>query len=379
MMIYFDNAATTLRKPPQVIRAVTNAMQTLGNCGRGSHSCSRSAAGTVYEARVKLADFFGCPGADHVVFTQNATHALNMALFGLLKNGDHVISTVAEHNSVLRPLYRLQKEVGLELDLIPADEKGTLRLELLPQLLKPNTKAVVCTHISNLTGNITDLEVIRRFTLEHKLLLIVDAAQSAGYLPIHMEQMGIDILCVTGHKGLMGPQGTGALLLRKDYDLHPLCTGGTGVQSYLREQPAHLPEHLEAGTLNAHGIAGLSAAIDYLNDLGLEGIRQREDALTAMFYEGVQKIPGVRVYGDFSRPHGPIVSLNLGNWDSGAVSDALAEDYGIATRPGAHCAPLIHMALGTETQGAVRFSFCYHNTEEEIVTALRAVAALAAE
>lgn len=378
-MIYFDNAATTLVKPPRVAEAVVQAMQSMGNCGRGSHPCSRFAAGAVYEARIKLAAFFGCKGADHVVFTQNATQALNMALYGLLSTGDHVISTVAEHNSVLRPLYRLQREVGLELDLIPADEKGTLRLELLPKLLKPNTKAVVCTHISNLTGNITDLETIRRFAAAHQLLLVVDAAQSAGYLPIHMEQMGIDILCVTGHKGLMGPQGTGALLLREELDLRPLCTGGTGVQSYLREQPAQLPEHLEAGTLNAHGIAGLSAAIDYLNDLSLERIRQQEDALTARFYEAVQKIPGVRVYGDFSRPHAPIVSLNLGSWDSGAVSDALAEDYGIATRPGAHCAPLMHMALGTEVQGAVRFSFCYHNTEEEIDTAICAIAKLAAE
>lgn len=319
MMIYLDNAATTLKKPPQVIAAVTEAMQSLGNCGRGSHRVSRSAAGTVYEAREKLAAFFGCRRADHVIFTQNATHALNMALYGLLKPGDHVISTVAEHNSVLRPLYRLQEEIGLEVDLIPADEKGVLRLDQLSGLRKTNTRAVVCTHISNLTGNITDLETVARFTAGNGLLLIVDAAQSAGYLPIHMEEMGIDILCVTGHKSLMGPQGTGCLLLREGIELNPLCVGGTGVQSFRKEQPVQLPEHLEAGTLNAHGIAGLSAAIDYLEEIGLRQIRQREDALTERFYRGIREIPGIKIYGDFTQPHGPIVSLNIGAWDSGAV------------------------------------------------------------
>ena len=372
-MIYLDNAATTLKKPPEVIQAVVNAMQTAGNCARGTHAGSRNAARSVYQARVKLAAAFGCSRPEHVVFTANATQSLNIALCGLFAPGDHVITTAAEHNSVLRPLYRLEREQGLALDILPADARGCLALEALPTLLRANTRAIVCTHASNLTGNVTDLNQISAFARAHGLLLVVDASQTAGFLPIDMEKMGVDVLCFTGHKGLMGPQGTGCLCLREGVELRPFLVGGTGVQSYSPSQPAQLPERLEAGTLNAHGIAGLSAAVDHMNRVGLRAIHDHEAALTRRFLEGARALPRVKVYGDFSGEHAPIVALNLGDWESGAVSDALSEDFDIATRPGAHCAPLMHRALGTEQQGAVRFSFSWFNTEAEIDAALDAL------
>ena len=378
-MIYFDNAATTLYKPPKVIAAVIEAMTTMGNCGRGAHLGSRLAARTVYEARRKVARFFSCHREDHVIFTSNATHSLNLAINGLLSPGDHVITTVAEHNSVLRPLYRLEKEQGLQVDHIPADSNGILQLSKLEEFRRSNTKAVICTHMSNVTGNITDLQTIRAFTQKHGILLVVDASQSAGYLPIDMGEMGIDILCVTGHKGLLGPQGTGCLLLGEGVRLRPLTVGGSGVQSYLQEQPPQLPEALEAGTLNAHGIAGLSAAIDYLEEVGLASIKEKEDALTRRFYEGIRNIEEIRIYGNPEGPHGPIVAVNLSNMDASTLADCLAEDYGIATRSGAHCAPLMHKALGTEAQGLLRFSFSHFNTPAEIDNAIASLKELSQE
>ena len=236
----------------------------------------------------------------------------------------------------------------------------------------------MCTHASNLTGNALDLKRIGAFTREHGLLFVVDASQTAGCLPIDMEAFGIDVLCFTGHKGLMGPQGTGGLCIRPGVEIRPWKVGGSGVQSYSKTQPDEYPTRLEAGTLNGHGIAGLSAALDFILEIGVDAIHTKEDALMRRFYDGVTAIEGVETYGDFSQPvRGAIVSLNLRGWDSGEVSDALAQDYDIATRAGAHCAPRMHRALGTEEQGAVRFSFSYYNTEDEVDTALQALRELA--
>ncbi len=372
-MIYLDNAATTLHKPRRVAEAVYDAIGTMGNSSRGTHESSLEAAGVVFETRCKLAGLFGCPGPELVAFASNATEALNTAISGLLRIGDHVITTDCEHNSVLRPLYRLEDEGVITLSFVPADRSGVLDYEAFRTLVRPETKAIVCTHASNLTGNVTDLSVPAAAAREHGLYLVVDAAQTAGTMPISMEEQGIDILCFTGHKGLMGPQGTGGLCLREELDLRPVKVGGTGVQSYSRLQPPEYPTRLEAGTLNGHGIAGLSAALDFIAETGIEEIQARERALMRRIYEGVSPLSGVTVYGDFSRPHTGIVALNIRGYDSGAVSDVLSVDYGIATRPGAHCAPRMHRALGTEAQGAVRFSFSYFNTEEEIDTAIAAV------
>ena len=378
-MIYLDNAATTLHKPPQVVKAVADALQSMGNSARGTHAGSMAASHTVYDTRVKLAKLFGCPRADRVAFTANVTEALNIAVNGLIGRGDHVITTDCEHNSVLRPLYRLADEQGVEVSFVPADRQGNLDYDAFERLMRPHTRAIVCTHASNLTGNLTDLARVSAVAKAHDVLLIVDAAQTAGAYPIDMTALGIDVLCFTGHKGLMGPQGTGGLCVREGLTLRHWKVGGSGVQSYSRTHPTQMPTCLEAGTLNGHGIAGLSAALDFIAEVGVDAIHDRETALMRRFYEGVKDVPGITVYGDFSRRRMAIVTLNIGDYESGAVSDALSEEYGIATRPGAHCAPRMHQALGTEQQGAVRFSFSWFNSEQEIDAAIQAVRELAAE
>lgn len=378
-MIYLDNAATTVPKPPGVAEAVVRALNTAGNAARGAHETALAASRAVYELRCKLARLFNCPQAGHVAFTANATEALNIALFGLLGPGDHVISTDLEHNSVLRPLYALEEEQGVRLDFVPADRQGCLNYEDFAGLRRPDTKAVVCTHASNLTGNILDLERIGRWAKAHDLLFIVDSAQTAGSQALDMQKMQIDVLCFTGHKGLFGPQGTGGLCFG-DVDIRPWKRGGSGILSYERRQPAEYPTRLEAGTLNGHGLAGLAAGLDFIEQSGLETIRQRETALMRRFYEGVSAIEGVQVYGDFAaEQRAAIVALNIRDYDSAAVADALATQYDLAVRAGAHCAPRMHRALGTIKQGAVRFSFSFFNTEAEIDAAVRAVAELAAE
>lgn len=376
-MIYLDNAATTLHKPPEVLDAVCAAMRSFGNSGRGVHAGSLSASRTIYAAREAVAALFSCR-ADHVCFTANSTEALNIAINGLLGPGDHVISTDCEHNSVLRPLYRLHAQ-GMGLDFLPADRQGRLDYARLPSLLRAQTRAVVCTHASNLTGNLTDLAQIGAFCRAHGLLFLVDASQTAGVFPLDMEALGADVVCFTGHKSLMGPQGTGGLCVRTGVEIRPWCVGGTGVQTYLESQPEEYPVRLEAGTRNSHGIAGLLAALEWNRRTGMDAIRAREDALMRRFCEGVRLVEGVRLCGDFTAPaRAPVVTLNIRDYDSGEVAEVLADRYDICVRAGAHCAPRLHRALGTERQGAVRFSFGYFNKEAEIDAAIAAVKEIAA-
>ena len=378
-MIYFDNAATTMRKPDCVVQAVTEALCSMGNSGRGVHEGALSASRIIYDTRIALAELFGAESPERIAFTANSTQALNIAIKGVLNPGDHVITTVLEHNSVLRPLYELE-ERGIQLTILPADKAGNIRYEDFEQEIRPNTRAIVTTHGSNLTGNLLDIGRLGGIAKKYGLLYIVDASQTAGVFDIDVQQMHIDILCFTGHKGLLGPQGTGGLYVRDGVEVRPLLSGGSGVQTYLRSHPAQMPTALEAGTLNGHGIAGLGAAVRHILDTGMETIRQKEQALMWEFYTQVRQIPGITVYGDFSTQNRcPIVTLNVRDYDSGEVSDALASEYGIATRPGAHCAPLIHKALGTVEQGAVRFSFSHYNTEEEINFAVSALRELAQE
>ena len=378
-MIYFDNAATTLRKPDCVIEAVAKAMCSLGNSGRGVHEGALSASRTIYDARVALAQLFHAESPERIAFTANSTEALNMAIKGLLCPGDHVITTALEHNSVLRPLYELEDQ-GLELTILPADSAGNIRYEDFEKEIKANTRAIVTTHGSNLTGNLLDVGRIGAIAKKNGLIYIVDASQTAGVFDLDVGKMGIDILCFTGHKSLLGPQGTGGIYVREGVALRPLLSGGSGVQTYLRIHPPQMPTALEAGTLNGHGIAGLGAAVRYLQETGLDTIREKEQALMWEFYTQVRKIPGITVYGDFTGPNRcAIVALNIRDYDSGEVSEALFREYGIATRPGAHCAPLMHRALGTVAQGAVRFSFSHYNTKEEINIAVSALRELAQE
>ena len=376
-MIYLDNAATTLQKPACVMDAVVRAMTTMGNAARGAHGSALSASRVVYETRCKIAAFFGCTLAENVIFTSNSTEALNIALNGIFSPGDHVITTDLEHNSVLRPLYRLEDQGIIQLSFVPADRQGCPDYDAFTSLIQPNTRAIVCTHASNLTGTMIDIGRVGKLARERGLLFVVDASQTAGAIPIDMEKMHIDILCFTGHKGLMGPQGTGGLCIREGVEVRPFKVGGSGVHSYDREQPKTYPTRLEAGTLNTHGIAGLSAALDFIRETGLDTIREKEQRLMNRFYDRVSQIEGVTVYGDFFEERTAVVTLNIRDYDSGAVADALQEDYGIATRAGAHCAPRMHQALGTTDRGAVRFSFSWFNTEEEVDEAAAAVAELA--
>ncbi len=378
-MIYLDNAATTLHKPQTVIDAVTQAMCSLGNAGRGATSGALDAARTIHGCRAKLARLLGCPRADHVCFTPNSTAALNTVINGVVRPGDRVVITVLEHNSVLRPLNRLAVERGVTVEHAGCDANGALDYDELERLVTPGTRAVVVTHASNVTGNSVDVARVAAVAHAAGALVIVDASQSAGTAHIDMQDMGLDVVCFTGHKGLMGPQGTGGLAVAEGIDVAPWAMGGTGVHSFDALQPLEWPTRLEAGTLNGHGIAGLSAGLDFIEAQGgVEEIAAHERALADRFLAGVRKIPGIKLYGAFDQPtRSAIVSLNVADIDSAEISDALMQGWGIATRPGAHCAPLMHRALGTERQGVVRFSFGYFNTDEEVDTAIDALRDLA--
>lgn len=372
-MIYLDSSATSFLKPPQVAEAVFRSFNTIGNAGRGAHAPTLNASRLIYDTREKLAALFGTPDPSRIAFTCNATESLNIAIHGAIHPGEHVITTACEHNSVLRPLYLKEKE-GTELTIIPADKKGRIRYDLLESSVKSNTSAIVLTHASNLSGNVTDLAFVSNFAKKHGLLLIVDASQTAGSLPINVVKIGIDILCFTGHKGLFGPQGTGGLYVREGLTLSPLKSGGSGIHSFDRQHPTDMPTALEAGTLNGHGIAGLNAGLDYILSTGVKNIHAKEISLARRFVNGISDISDLKLYGDIDAPlRTPIISLNIGNMSSASVSDILWEDYEICVRAGAHCAPLMHKTFGTEKQGAVRFSFSCFNTEAEIDTAIQAM------
>ena len=364
-MIYFDNAATTLHKPQEVIDAVIKAMTSMGNAGRGNTSASMEASHIIFDTRENLAKLFNIKDSSRIAFTCNSTEALNIAIKGSLTTGDHVITTMLEHNSVLRPLYEMENK-GVELSIIQADKLGNISYDEIKSLIKNNTKSIVCTHGSNLTGNLVDIEKIGKICKEHNLLFIVDVSQTAGVFPIDVEKMNIDILCFTGHKSLLGPQGTGGIFVKEGIEVTPLKSGGTGILTYSKTQPSIMPTHLEAGTLNGHGIAGLNAGIEFINKIGMKKIREKEENLMWRFYNKAKELPHIKIYGDFSKKERcPIVTLNIDNYDSGDIAEELL-NYGVATRAGGHCAPLMHEALGTIEQGAVRFSFGYFNTEEEV-------------
>lgn len=364
-MIYFDNAATTLHKPQEVIDAIIKAMTSMGNAGRGNTSASMEASHIIFDTRENLAKLFNIKDSSRIAFTCNSTEALNIAIKGSLTTGDHVITTMLEHNSVLRPLYEMENK-GVELSIIQVDKLGNISYDEIQSLIKNNTKSIVCTHGSNLTGNLVDIEKIGKICKEHNLLFIVDVSQTAGVFPIDVEKMNIDILCFTGHKSLLGPQGTGGIFVKEGIEVTPLKSGGTGILTYSKTQPSIMPTHLEAGTLNGHGIAGLNAGIEFINKIGMKKIREKEENLMWRFYNKVKELPHIKIYGDFSKKERcPIVTLNIDNYDSGDIAEELL-NYGVATRAGGHCAPLMHEALGTIEQGAVRFSFGYFNTEEEV-------------
>ncbi|QOY60221.1 aminotransferase class V-fold PLP-dependent enzyme [Thermophilibacter immobilis] len=382
-MIYLDNAATTLHKPQSVIDAVVAALGSLGNAGRGATSESLDASRVVHGCRERVARLLGCSVPDHVAFAANSTAALNCAIRGLVGPGDHVVTTVLEHNSVLRPLNRLVDEKGVRVEHAGCDARGRLDMGELERLVAPDTRAVVVTHASNVTGNVVDVARVARIAHAAGALCVVDASQTAGCVPVDMSAMGLDVVCFTGHKGLMGPQGTGGLACAEGVDVRPYSEGGTGVHSFDRRQPLGWPTRLEAGTLNAHGLAGLSAGLDFIEGRGgVNAVGAHDRAMARRLYEGVRDLPGVTVYGDWpdadpAAPRAGIVALNVGALDSSSVADMLMEGWGIACRPGAHCAPLMHEALGTKEQGIVRLSVSWFTTEAEVDAAVDAVREIA--
>ncbi len=372
-MIYFDNAATTRQKPQEVCDAVCAALQSFGGVGRGVHEASLSAGMTVYEAREELAALLGAPSAACVSFSHNATEALNIALSGLVHPGAQVIATAAAHNSVLRPLYRLQQERGIRLDIVPVLPDGTLDWDAYEQLLGPDTALVVASHSSNLTGDVYDVAAMAELAHAHGALLVVDAAQTAGVIDLDMQAQGMDVVCFTGHKSLYGPQGTGGLAVMPQVTIPPYNVGGSGTHTYDHTHPTAMPESLEAGTLNAHGIAGLLAGVRFVRELGTDAIARHEQALVARLEAGLRSVPGVRTLGGGTACRTGVVAFTVEDRNSGEISDILQQNFDICTRAGAHCAPLMHEALGTRSQGATRMSFSWFNTVEEVDTAIEAV------
>ncbi|MBG9980285.1 aminotransferase class V-fold PLP-dependent enzyme [Facklamia lactis] len=370
-MIYLDNAATSLKKPQMVIDAVVHAMQHMGNAGRGSSDSAMQASRIIFQTRQKINDLINGENARQIIFTHNATDSLNTVIKGLFSPNDHIITTVMEHNSVLRPLYELQEQ-GTELSIIPINSKGIIDPLSIKKHIKHNTKAMIVTHASNVTGNINPIKKIAKVLHDHKLLCIVDASQTMGAIPIDVQNLGLDILCFTGHKSLLGPQGTGGIYVKPSVQIRPLKSGGTGVDTFSHHQPTDYPTALEAGTLNSHGIAGLSAALDYLNNIGIQAIRDQERQLLDYFVSKLSDIEDIQLYGSFEpkQDRCGIVSINLGKIDSAIIVEELIERQNIITRGGGHCAPLMHKALGTDQQGVVRFSLSHYTEYEELDTVI---------
>jgi cysteine desulfurase family protein len=365
-MLYFDNAATAHWRPESVYNAVHHAMKNFGNPSRAAHKNSLTADRTISNCRLALHHMFQNTSPEKVIFTNNATTALNIAIQTL---EGHIITTEAEHNSVLRPIYKKNNY-----SILPCDHNGALNFDMLSSYLKADTCAIVMSHASNVTGTVYNLKEVGLFCKKNNLKLIVDGAQTAGLLPINMKENHIAALCITGHKSLLGPQGTGALLLNDDFSPFPIVVGGSGSHSFQKEMPAFYPTYLEAGTQNAHGIAGLLAGIKYIEINTLDKLYTKALELTYYFYNNIVDIEGITIYGDFShKKRMPIVSLNLNSLDASEIAFLLDKDYHIATRAGIHCAPLIHHALQTAEQGSVRFSFSHQNTFAEIDLAVHAL------
>ena len=379
-MIYFDNAATSFPKPNRVYDSIIGAMKEYGaNPGRSGHKLALKLGREMFETRELIAKLFNIDSPMNIIFTFNCTESLNLGIKGILKRGDHVITTSMEHNSVLRPLMALKKE-GIETTIVKGDLMGRIDPRDIEENIKKNTKLIVTTHVSNLTGTIMPIEEIGKIAKKNGISYLVDAAQSAGVYDIDVEKMNIDMLAFPGHKGLLGPQGTGGLYIRDGLDIDELIEGGTGSISHLLEQPEIRPDKYESGTPNGPGIVGLGAGIRYILQEGIENIRKHEEQLTQHFIEEVIKIEGVKVYGPLDiKQQGAVVPINIGLEDSSEISYILDENYNICVRPGLHCAPLSHKTIGTFEQGVVRFSFGPYNTHDEIELGIKAIREISKE
>jgi len=367
-MIYFDNSATTLIKPPGVAEAVSYAVRSFGNAGRSFYDPVLNANREIYNTRAEIAKLISLDDPLSVAFTSSATESLNLVIGGLIGKDDSVVTTVTEHNSVLRPLYL----TGCDLSFIDCDDNGKLLTESFESLIKPSTRFLVCTHGSNLTGNITDVKTLYEKCKANSITMILDISQTFGTIPININMA--DVFCFTGHKGLFGPQGTGGVIVNGKFDFDVVKSGGAGVNSFEDFQSREMPDIFEVGTMNSHGIYGLQKGVSFINETGIEKIYEKETRLQKAFYDGVSRIEGVKIYGDSNADSTlPVISLNIKGLVSTELAERLWSDYSIATRAGSHCAPLLHKRFGTVNVGIVRFSFSYFNSENEIRVGISAI------
>ena len=374
MSIYLDHAATSFPKPAAVCRRMNEVMRRIGaNPGRSDHKLARKANQIITETREGIAALFGIAEAQQVIFTCNATEAINLGLKGLLSRGDHVITSSIEHNSVIRPLRGLER-AGVKFSQVPCSRQGHLKIRLLKKALEAKTKLVVLTHASNVTGALLPIEEVGRFARSHGILFLVDAAQTAGLLPIDVERMKIDLLACSGHKSLYGPQGTGFLYIRKGIDPRPLKEGGTGTDSESEDQPIPWPARFESGTLNTPGIAGLGAGVSFVLEEGVERIWKKERQLTQQLLRGLKRNREVRIYGPLDgEERVPLVSFNVASLGPAEVAFILDDLYDILVRAGLHCAPQAHRTLGTFPAGTVRASLGFFNTPEDVEALVEAI------
>ena len=378
-IIYLDNAASTWPKPPGVKERMAEVIEDFAaNPGRGGHTLAMKASKTVFRTRVQLSRLFGIQNPNNLFFYLNATQALNQAIKGYLKAGDHVIASSVEHNSVRRPIEYMRREHQVEATFVEPRADFLFHVEDFVKAIQPNTRLLVVSHASNLTGVILPIAELGQLAKERGIAFLVDASQTAGVLPIHVEEMKIDMLAFPGHKGLYGPQGTGGLYVHGDIDLEPLIHGGTGSQSEAIDQPTTRPDRYESGTLNTPGLAGLQAGVDFILEQGVDRIREHEWELAKQTIIGLQQIPGVQVYGPgIETERVAVIAFNIGEADASEVSFILDQQYGIATRSGYHCTPLGHQTAGTEQRGAVRASFGMFNTEKDVEALMNAVREIA--
>lgn len=377
-MIYLDNAATTFPKPESVYEKFNQAMSEYGaNPGRSGHKMALEASRDIFHAREELAGLINIDNPLDIIFTFNCTLALNYAIQGVLKEGDHAITTSMEHNSVLRPLHHLSQR-GVEVSIVRANERGEINPNDIKKEIKENTKLIIMTHISNLTGNIMPVRDVGRIAKERNIIFLVDSAQSIGVYDIDIKDMNIDLLAFPGHKSLLAPQGTGGLYISDEIELDTIIQGGTGSFSHQVEQPILLPDRYESGTLNAPGLSALGSGVRFIKEQGIDKIRKHEEDLAFRFIDGISRIDNVKIYGTCERGlHAPVVAFNIIDKDSSEVAEILDEKYNIATRPGLHCAPLAHSTIGTDREGAVRASFGFFNTNEEVDIAIDAIERIA--
>ena len=375
MRVYLDNSATSWPKPPTVAKAISDYLNEYGGSpGRSGHSFSLRAAREVFETRELIAELFNARSSERVIFTANATHALNIALEGILKKGDHVIITSMEHNSMIRPLRYLENQGLIELSIVNCDSKGSINIENLINCFKPNTKLVATIHGSNVTGTLQPIRQIGNICKNNNVLYLIDAAQSAGFANIDMQQDNIDILAFTGHKKLYGPPGIGGLCINNDIAIETLIHGGTGSKSEMEIHPEFYPDRLEAGTGNTVGVVGLKAGIQFILDKGIDKLRIKQTELTNYFIKQLQEINEVILYGiNSDEDRLPIVSMNIKNIIPSDLAFKLDNEFEIMVRAGLHCSPLAHKTIGTFPQGTVRFSIGSFNTEEEINYTIEAI------